>query len=213
MDVKNTTPVEPDSTGSTPKEERNEPIVPTLEGGTPRAASPAMVIPLRHRLLAFSMIILFATGSSFAENILSPLKSTLKEELDINNAQYGVVSAATNLVNTILPIIGGIGMDHWGATYAAILSSVFILLGAIVSAPAANTGHYQLLIAGRVIMGLGSTVIESTQSKLYAHWFQGSWLAFIFGVDIAWNRITVIIAKATAVPMSEIDGWWGWSLW
>ncbi|ORX34136.1 major facilitator superfamily domain-containing protein [Kockovaella imperatae] len=173
----------------------------------------AQEIPLRYRLLAVSMILLFATGSSFAEAALSPLKATMIEELGINNAQYGAISSASSLVNSILPIIGGIGMDHWGATYAAILSSVFVLLGAVISAPAANTGNYELLIAGRVIMGLGSTVIESTQNKLYAHWFQGSWLACVFGVDIAWNRITGIIAKVTAVPMSNINGWWGWSLW
>lgn len=34
-----------------------------------------------------------------------------------------------------------------------------------------------------------TSVIESTQSKLYAHWFQGSQLAFVFGLDIAWGRI------------------------
>jgi len=77
---------------------------------------PPLIIPLRYRLLAFSMIIFFATGSSFAENTLSPLKSTVRKELKVTNAQYGAIASASSLVNTILPIIGGIGMDHWGAT-------------------------------------------------------------------------------------------------
>jgi hypothetical protein len=34
----------------------------------------------------------------------------------LSDAQYGAVSSASNLINTILPIIGGIGMDYWGAT-------------------------------------------------------------------------------------------------
>ena len=62
-------------------------------------------------------------------------------------------------------------------------------------------------------MGFGSTVIESCQSKLYAHWFQGSTLGFVFALDIAWSRITTIICRAAAVPMSEVNGWWGWALW
>lgn len=62
-------------------------------------------------------------------------------------------------------------------------------------------------------MGFGSTVIESTQNKLYAHWFQGSELGLTYGLDIAWNRVLSIIARATAVPLSQIDGWWGWALW
>lgn len=56
-------------------------------------------------------------------------------------------------------------------------------------------------------------MIESTQSKLYAHWFKGSSLAFVFALDIAWSRITSVFSKASAVPMSEINGWWGWALW
>ncbi|GFZ49838.1 hypothetical protein JCM24511_07241 [Saitozyma sp. JCM 24511] len=189
--------------------------VPVLPGDVPPedASFDQAQIPLRYRLLAFSMIIFFSTGSSYYENVLSPLKSTLLKELKINNAQYGAVSSASNLINTILPIIGGIGMDYWGATYAAIISSVFITVGAVVGAAAANTNHYQLLIGGLIIMGFGSTIIESTQSKLYAHWFSGGQLAFIFGVDVAWGRVVNIICKSTAVPLSEINGWWGWALW
>lgn len=56
-------------------------------------------------------------------------------------------------------------------------------------------------------------MIESTQSKLYAHWFAGSNLAFVYGVDIAWSRITTIISRSSAVPMSLLHGWWGWALW
>ncbi|OCF39673.1 hypothetical protein I317_06528 [Kwoniella heveanensis CBS 569] len=172
-----------------------------------------VAMPWRYRLAAFSMILFFATGSSYLEGVAAPLKSTFRSELKITNAQYGAIASASSLVNTVLPIIGGIGMDYWGATYACIISSVFILVGAVVTSCSANTNNYGLLIGGRIIMGFGSTVIESTQSKLYAHWFKGSNLALVFALDIAWNRITSVISKATAVPMSNINGWWGWAQW
>ncbi|ORY34568.1 major facilitator superfamily domain-containing protein [Naematelia encephala] len=170
-------------------------------------------IPLRYKLCALCTILFSSTGVIFCEKTLSPLKSTLKKQLHINNAQYGAISSASNLVNTILPILGGIGMDYWGATYAAILSSVFIFVGALVSACAGNTNHYGMLVGGRILMGFGSTVIESARNKLYAHWFQGSYLAFIFALDIAWGRVVVVISESSSVPMSEINGWWGWALW
>jgi hypothetical protein len=62
-------------------------------------------------------------------------------------------------------------------------------------------------------MGLGSIVIESTQSKLYAHWFTGSNLAFVVALDMAWRSVITIVARVTAVPMSRIGGWYGWALW
>ena len=56
-------------------------------------------------------------------------------------------------------------------------------------------------------------VIESAQAKLYAHWFQGSNLALVIGLDLAWSRILSVIARSTAVPMSLVNGWWGCGLW
>lgn len=101
----------------------------TKEESTAEPPVGPSVIPMKYSLLAFSMIVFFATGSSFAEGTLGPLKSTLRKELKISSechpnkpvltlldAQYGAIASASSLVNTILPIIGGIGMDHWGAT-------------------------------------------------------------------------------------------------
>lgn len=62
-------------------------------------------------------------------------------------------------------------------------------------------------------MGLGSIVIESTQNKLYAHWFTGSNLAFVVALDMSWRSVITILARVTAVPMTRIGGWYGWTLW
>ncbi|KAK8849827.1 hypothetical protein IAR55_005163 [Kwoniella newhampshirensis] len=167
-------------------------------------------IPLRYKIMAFSMIIFFSTGSVIMQDVSTPLKSTFRKELGITNAQYGTVSSATSLVNTVLPIIGGIGMDRWGATYAAIISSIFVVVGAL----AANTNTYGVLIGGLIIMGFGSTVIQAAQNKLYVHWFRGSSLGLVIALNMAWQqRITSIIARAAAVPMTRIHNWWGWALW
>jgi hypothetical protein len=86
-------------------------------------------IPLRYRLGALGFIIFITTGIEFAESTLGPLKHTLVTELGVNSesrevrwpdwwmsdAQFGVITTSTNLVNTILPILGGIGMDYYGA--------------------------------------------------------------------------------------------------
>lgn len=89
---------------------------PTPSTDDERYNLPPQHIPFKYRAIAFSMIIFFATGSSYADGVLSPLKSTLRKELKITNAQYGAITSAANLINTVLPIIGGIGMDYWGAT-------------------------------------------------------------------------------------------------
>ena len=63
--------------------------------------------------------------------------------------------------------------------------SVFILLGAIISAAGSNQDTFGLVMGGRVVMGFGSTVIETVTSKILAHWFQHRGLGLVYGLDIA----------------------------
>ncbi|KAJ7337538.1 major facilitator superfamily domain-containing protein [Mycena albidolilacea] len=157
---------------------------------------------------------MFTIGSNWATAALSPLKSTLKAELKINNAQYGVIASANSLVNTVLPIIGGIAIDWFGPEWGSMLSSVCVFLGTLVSGIGASRSSYRALVAGNVILGLGSNTIESCQSKLYTHWFYGNHLGFVYGVDIAFGRvINSNHLKATSIPIAEGTGWWGWSIW
>lgn len=37
---------------------------------------------------------------------------------------------------------------------------------------------------------LSPATIETSQSKLYTHWFYGKHLGLVFGIDIAWGRVT-----------------------
>ncbi|KAJ7130411.1 major facilitator superfamily domain-containing protein [Mycena epipterygia] len=156
---------------------------------------------------------MFTLGSNWATAALSPLKSTLKKDLHINNAQYGIIASANALVNTVLPVIGGIAIDWFGPEWGSILSSVSVLLGTLVSGIGASRSSYRTLVAGNVIFGLGSNIIESCQSKLYTHWFYGKKLGLVYGIDIAFGRVINTIAKATSIPIAEGTGWWGWSIW
>ncbi|KAJ0373776.1 hypothetical protein COL26b_007973 [Colletotrichum chrysophilum] len=155
--------------------------------------------PWTWKLTALVCGVALSWGSSFSENTLGPLKSTLIKQLDINNSQYGAISSATSLVNTILPILGGYGLDHYGVEWGSLACSVAIFIGAVVSAAGSNNDSFTLVVTGRVIMGFGSTVIETCTSKMLT--------ASVAG------KLIVLIAKATAVPMRDASSFWGWALW
>lgn len=44
--------------------------------------------------------------------------------------------------------------------------SIAIFIGAVVSAAGSNQDSFSLVLSGRIIMGFGSTVIESCTSKV-----------------------------------------------
>ncbi|KAL6915324.1 hypothetical protein FSST1_006819 [Fusarium sambucinum] len=193
---------EPDEKGST--QETHSPV---------EATEQPKDFPLTWKITALVCGVALSWGSSFSENTLGPLKSTLKKQLDITNSQYGAISSATSLVNTILPIIGGWGLDHYGVEWGSMACSIAIFIGAVVSAAGSNQDSFTLVVTGRVIMGFGSTVIETCTSKILAHWFQHRGLGLVYGLDLSIGKLIVLIAKATAVPMRDASSFWGWALW
>jgi hypothetical protein len=46
-------------------------------------------IPAKYRYIAFSMIVFFATSSSYCEATITPIKSILRKELKITSEMHG----------------------------------------------------------------------------------------------------------------------------
>ncbi|KZV66987.1 MFS general substrate transporter [Peniophora sp. CONT] len=178
--------------------------------------------PWRIKGPALACVLLMTLGSNFASSSISPLKSTLKKQLHINNAQYAVLDTADSLINTILPIISGIAIDYYGPLAGSMYSSIVIVIGAILCGVAASISSYPLLlvafayrvIAGQIIQGFGSTTIETVQSKMYAFYAVGGGLmGFIYGLDIGIGRVYNLMGRLTAVPIMQNLGSWSWTFW
>ncbi|BGP48297.1 hypothetical protein JCM10450v2_004169 [Rhodotorula kratochvilovae] len=170
--------------------------------------------PWRIKGPAIFCVLFLTLGSNFASSSLSPLKSTLKKQLGINNAQYASLDTADSLINTIFPILSGALIDYFGPIRLAIWSSSVILLGAILSGVAAHANNYGLFLFGQIVFGFGSTTIETAQSKLYAFYSLGSAMSgFVFGLDIAVGRVWNLMGKLTSVPIMEGTETWTWTIW
>lgn len=125
--------------------------------------------------------------------------------MGIDNAQYATLDTADSLINTVVPIVCGILVDWYGPFAGAIASSIFILIGAVISSIAASKNAYHLFLAGfvkplssfsfllfplfltfsssacsQIVFGLGSSYIEIVQNTLY------SWFAVGGGIMYVW---------------------------
>ncbi|KAB5594017.1 Transcription factor atf1 [Ceratobasidium theobromae] len=185
--------------------------------------------PWRWRIIAMLFGLSMGAGSIFSKATLGPLKSTLVKKLHISSeseyrvrlsgaesrldARYGTIFSATSVVNMFLPVIGGYLVDFYPVEYSMLFCAFTVFAGAVVSAVGAQRQSFGPVLAGRLLMGFGSAIIEIIPQKIYYHWFRGRGLAFVFGLDISWGKVIVLIAKAGAVPMTSIRGEWSWALW
>lgn len=158
----------------------------------------------RTRLIALLLLFLLSTGANWTEACLGPLKSTLVQDFNISNTQYGVISASTQLSNTILPIFAGLWIDRLGASRMAIVATLTVCIGAIIAAIACDSVNYFLLVLGRIIQGMGIIIVDTAATKLIVFWSkQAGWLGLAISCNFAFDRAAGAISKATAVPISQ----------
>ncbi|RKP13951.1 major facilitator superfamily domain-containing protein, partial [Piptocephalis cylindrospora] len=141
------------------------------------------------------------------------LKAIVKEDLGISNAQYGVLQSSVSVVNTILPILGGLFVDIFGTSLGSILATVFIAGGNILVALSVSVRSFPIMIFGRVLYGLGSGSIVIVQGTILTHWFKGGGLSWAMGLQIAVSRLASYLSMATVVPIMRWTGWYGYAFW
>ncbi|ORX90928.1 MFS general substrate transporter [Basidiobolus meristosporus CBS 931.73] len=169
--------------------------------------------PWKYKAIALLCALLLSVGSHYAAHTLGALKNTIKEELGISNSDYGVLQSSVSLVNTILPVLGGVFIDTFGTNMGSILSTSLIAAGNIFVAFSASYASFPMMIVGRVLYGIGSGAIVIIQETIISHWFRGKGLAITLGLQIATSRLASYLAFITAVPLNKAVGFYGAAFW
>ncbi|KLO82675.1 uncharacterized protein LW93_9879 [Fusarium fujikuroi] len=170
-------------------------------------------IPAKYKWTALCFVVALPIGHTWTGSALGPLKNTLREELDISNTQFGVISSADAFVNTIFPIVGGLILDWWGPNIVTLFCTSFILVGSVVAAVGVQIGLWRLLVSGHVLMGFGIAVLDSATQKFFYHWFGASGLALAFGLESAISSTVGLVSGMVAIPIRDRTGWYGWTFW
>ena len=84
--------------------------------------------------------------------------------------------------------------------------SSLIILGNIINAAGATSYSYSTFVAGRIIFGLGQSVLETAQRKVYYQLFPKKYLALVYALDLCFVRIINVLSKVTGVPLYNAGG-------
>lgn len=79
--------------------------------------------------------------------------------------------------NIIIPLIGGVIIDKYGARIALMLSAMFCVLGQIIWGFGGYENTFFVMLMGRVVFGIGGEVLHASQNTLISNWFKASELS------------------------------------
>ncbi|CAG8456318.1 14922_t:CDS:2 [Funneliformis mosseae] len=169
--------------------------------------------PWKYKIIALLCVLSLALGSHYSAHTLDALKSVIKKELDISNSKYGVIQSSVSLVNTILPILGGIFLDTFGTLVGSVLATSLIAMGNILVALSTDLRSFAVMVIGRILYGIGSGTIVIVQVTILSHWFKGKGLAIAVGIQIAASRLFGFLANITVIPITKLTGSYKWAFW
>ncbi|KAJ2834406.1 hypothetical protein GGI24_000411 [Coemansia furcata] len=113
---------------------------------------------------------------------MSPLKSTLKHDLEINNTQWASLISMVWVVGTVSPFVAGLLIDTMGAPLAGALSISLILVGNGVCAIAVGAKSVNAFLLGRAIYSTGGGAVLLVGEVIMLKWFKQKQLPLAFGV-------------------------------
>ncbi|KAK4493943.1 hypothetical protein PRZ48_015129 [Zasmidium cellare] len=171
-------------------------------------------VPVSMKLMAVLLVSLIGFGSHWSAGVTGAMKSTLKKELSINNAQYSLLEASQDFMKTAQILATGILTDRIGGAGAMVWGNIIYSLGSIIIAAATTIRGYRLMVGGMIIQSLGDIATQVAQYRIFSSWFAPSnGFASTLGFELAIGKIGSFVGQATANPISKGTGDFSWVYW
>ena len=157
----------------------------------------------RERWFVLALMSVLLYGVYYAYNSVVPLADSIIREFGISRAQYGLLFSYYSVPNFIIVLIGGILVDKIGVRRAGLLFVTLSTVGIVMTAAAPT---FKLMLAGRLLYGIGAESLLIAEVKILARWFRGKELSFAFGLNVTAVRLSDVSALNLG---AHLPGWTG----
>ena len=166
--------------------------------------------PKLYRWAVLFCVSLAMFGNYYVYDSLWPVVDLLRQDPGFSYAQIGVLSTAYNVAALLVLLAGGYIIDRFG-TKKAITVFALICLGAAfltVISP-----RYEVILAGRFMLGIGAEPLIVAATTVLAKWFKGKELSFAFGINLSISRLGSASADWSTSFASPLYTNWQDPLW
>jgi MFS family permease len=101
----------------------------------------------------------------------------------------------------------------FGSVWGTLAINTVVIIGSLLTAIAAKYQSFGLMVAGRVIFGIGSGLIVTMQESILSKWFRTQHLSIAIGLQLSISRLATFLGTLVANPIAETTGDWVWAFW
>ncbi|MFM5883957.1 MAG: MFS transporter [Novosphingobium sp.] len=160
----------------------------------------------RLKWLMLALAALTIMGSYYTYDSIAPVAGLLRDQRGFTQLQIGQLNAVFNLPNIALALVGGILIDRIGAAMAIMLAALVCTLGAVLTAIG---DPYALMLAGRLLFGLGNETLYIALLVGIAQWFHRGGGALAIALFFSMARVGSYSADKSTSWFADVyaAGW------
>lgn len=157
----------------------------------------------RWLVLVFISLILF--GNYYVYDSIAPIADMLKSSLNFSDENIGQMYSVYSIAAVIILLFGGVFIDKYGTKISTLLFGTICSIAAIVTW---SSSDLNVMLTGRVLLGLGSEPLIVAVTTALAKWFKGKELSFAFGLNLTIARLGSVAADNSPSWGSGFYGNW-----
>ena len=160
----------------------------------------------RLKWLVLALVSIAIAGNYYAFDSVAPVADLLRTRRGFSQSQIGLLNAVLGLPNIALSLVGGLLIDRFGASRAAVGTAAFCFVGAVLTAVGEPFG---LMVAGRLLFGIGQETLLIALLAGVAQWFDAARAALAMSLLFSLARVGSYMADISPswAPGLYADGW------
>lgn len=161
---------------------------------------------LRYRWLVFGVLAGGYVLVYFHRLCPAVVAVDMMQDLKTGGTLLGLLGSAYFYPYAIMQLPAGLLADSWGPRRTIALFSLVAFAGSLILGMAPSVG---LAIFGRVLVGLGLSMLFVPTMKILTEWFHPREFARMTGILLAMGGLGSLCA---ATPLAMLTGWLGWRM-
>jgi MFS family permease len=158
----------------------------------------------RMRWVMWLLLVLLHLVTSFHRVSFNVIADLLTAEFSLTGAGLGNLAAAYTYMYVLMQIPGGMLVDRLGPRRIALLTGLAMASGSIIIGLAPAAAYVFL---GRMLIGLGGSVVLINIFKFQASWFRSTEFATLSGFAILVSGSGALLAATPLAYMVNLIGW------
>ena len=164
---------------------------------------------LSYRWIIFIVLAIAYFFVYFHRTTGGAISGMMEDAFQVCSASVALLASAYLYAYTLMQLPSGILTDKFGPRKAASVFIILLALGSVLCAVAEPMNNFNVMIAGKFVIGIGAAVIYIPIMKVLAVWYKKDEFASMSGILLLVGNVGGIAAATPMVIMMEnlgIDG-------